>query len=1108
MISKQTIEKVCEAADIYEVVKDAGIALKRSGTIYKGLCPFHQEKTPSFVVNPIRNRWHCFGGCSSHDNDGDSISFLMKRNNITFVETVRLLGAKYNIDVEDEEETETDKQLRLKHEALLSINKRVAEFYATLLPGNGKAMKYAEKRFDVHYITETNLGYAPPRNLLLSWAKKTNENIDLFIELGLITQVVDEKTGTERMYDTFRDRLMFPIVSLTHQIVGFTGRDLSNKEEVPKYLNSKNSDVFQKSDVIYGINTATNEARKQGFFYLVEGSADADKMKSIGIYNVVASLGGVWSDRQLLILKRISPSVCFINDADIKKEGAKFCAGIQFVMDNGKKAIEIGLNVSVRELMPKKHRKDGKEVMEKVDPADFFTSIDKLNDERHLKRREDFPLWYANKVYDKNGTAQDKTLIMRDFAILLSHIRDSVTRQVYFDEINSKLIRKKALFEKILEDEVRNRKNDRESERIKTMDLESFGFHIVNSGYVSGGNTWSNFTMEPLYHIKDSESPLRLFRIKNNRNSEDLLSLNTEELISVSAFQRKIEGLGNYIWEGKSADYVRLRKFLYQNTQSAILIKEIGWKKDIGFVFGNAIWDEDGQSVVYADKNGIVNLGKRGNWFLPAASTIDENEDPQYERQRHVSFNKLSNITLKDYLHDFCEVFGNNGMVGIAFWISTLWRDIIVETTRAFPLLNLFGSTGTGKTEMGKALMTFFGAITQVPNFRNTTGAALNGEVGLYSNALYYIDEYKNSLDVKIIEILKSFYDGSGRTKMGGANYTYSTMTKVRCGFIFSGQEMPTADIALLKRCVFLEFLHSDYSQEERDRLTALFEKNRLGLTYLNEDVFRQRDHFKLNYPRIYTEVQAEIQSAISKQEGKMESRVLECWARICATVKCIEHRLPLPFTYEEFLSFSITMMLRQNKLCKSSDEKAVFWRNIEYLATDGKIFKNADFKIRTISDLELTDGRTISTAFPVSYLFVNKKRIMQLFNQCVLRQGEKTIPVDTLTHYLENSPQYVGNVKAVAFDCIVNGQLQYVTEPRTGKTKKKRNTLSAMVFDYGALKTAYELDLEGFDRTDQDTIAFEQSNTESTENTSTSSSAQNNDSETEPQQPDDDDYP
>lgn len=208
------------------------------------------------------------------------------------------------------------------------------------------------------------------------------------------------------------------------------------------------------------------------------------------------------------------------------------------------------------------------------------------------------------------------------------------------------------------------------------------------------------------------------------------------------------------------------------------------------------------------------------------------------------------------------------------------------------------------------------------------------------------------------------------------------------------------------------------------------------------------------------------------------------------------------------FLSFSITMMLRQNKLCKSSDEKAVFWRNIEYLATDGKIFKNADFKIRTISDLELTDGRTINTAFPVSYLFVNKKRIMQLFNQCVLRQGEKTIPVDTLTHYLENSPQYVGNVKAVAFDCIVNGQLQYVTEPRTGKTKKKRNALSAMVFDYGALKTAYELGLEGFDRTDQDTIAFEQSNTESTENGSTISSAQNNDGDTEPQQPDDDDYP
>ena len=154
----------------------------------------------------------------------------------------------------------------------------------------------------------------------------------------------------------------------------------------------------------------------------------------------------------------------------------------------------------------------------------------------------------------------------------------------------------------------------------------------------------------------------------------------------------------------------------------------------------------------------------------------------------------------------FCRVHGNNGKVGLAYWIASLFRDIITSYTRSFPILDLFGPKGSGKTEMGAALMAFFVPDNKAPNLKNSTSTALNDDVAFVSNALVHLDEYKNDVRPDKIEFLKGLYDGVGRVKMSGSSYDSRIMTSVKSGIIMSGQEMPTADIALFHRCIYLSF--------------------------------------------------------------------------------------------------------------------------------------------------------------------------------------------------------------------------------------------------------------------------------------------------------------
>ena len=1041
MIREETIDDVRLRAKIQEVVEDSGVELKRAGSKLKACCPFHSERTPSFVVDPAKNTWHCYGSCAE---GGDSISYVMKKESLSFIEAVKFLAKKYNVEIEEEKETSEQQQSRLKHEAMYLLNQRVMEYYASQLKKSKEPLQYIESRFNPEFVRESQYGYALDSfNALYDWALKKHENIEFMIHLGLLKR----KEDTGKIYDAFRNRIMFPIFDKAHRVIGFTGRYIGKDKDAPKYVNSPESEIYHKSKSIYGIFPAIQEGRKQDFFYCVEGSPDADKMQSVGILNTVAALGGEWTPDQFQFLHNLVTSVCFINDADVLKDGQVWPTGISLVMKNGKKALMEGLQVNVRELQPLKRGKV------KLDPGDFFTSTDALKDEKQLHPQEDFVVWYAGKIFSKSKSTAEYTSCVKEIANLMSYIKDETARRIVLNDVNTHHVRNKELLQDCLDKALLARREEKNKGNKGEVDYETYGFVIRNGGYYASGKEWSNFTMKPLYHIKDSDSPKRLFLVKNYKGAQDLIELSMDELISVANFQKKLEGVGNYMWQGNNSELIKLRKYLYENTQTAVSIKQMGWNPRAGYVFGNGIWKDE---FFVADDNGIVSLGKDGNWYIPAAHEAEGDSDMRFERERRFVYQQLVPVTLNEYLSDFCQVFGDNGKVGIAYWITSLFHDVVVGTTRKFPILNLFGPKGTGKSEMGQALMAFFGSGNKAPNVRNSTPTALNNDISLYSNALWHGDEYKNDIKPIVIEFLKGLYDGVGRTKMGGSTYDERIMTRVKCGIILSGQEMPTADIALFSRCVFLQFLNSKFTKEEGKRFDALFEINKMGLTHLTVDVLKQRRYFEVHYHECFNEVINDIRKLTDY--NSLETRIIENWARLAASIKCIGTRLALPFSYQEYLRLSVEGLVNQSALCGSQDELAQFWRDFEYLVENGRIFKESDFKIAMLKKLKTSEVQERIFPEPTRVLYLNKRKVFHLYKQSANQLGDKSIPIDSLTHYLEHCSQFLGHKDSVRFRLILNGIA--VMKEEGGKMVPDERVLRAMCFDYDALVKQYNLQL------------------------------------------------
>ena len=1029
MIPKAIIEKVLDATHIEEVVGEF-LSLQKRGVIYRALCPFHQEKTPSFTVTPNRSMFYCFG-CHK---GGNAITFLMEHENMTYPEAVKWLGRKYGIEVEEREETIDEKQQRLKRESLLIVNATVHKHYREVFLRYKPAQDYAYRRWGQKYCDEIEIGFAPIDGKALAHLPLQKEFLQ---ELGLIN-----KQG----YDFFQDRIVIPIKDRYQHIIGFTARVMDNSQ--PKYLNSKESFLYSKRNTVFGLDVAWRAAGKTEQMYLVEGAPDCMRLHAIGVQNTVADLGSAWTAEQFQLIKRAVSKVCFIPDNDPPKGGADYGTGIEAVMKAGKLATEQHLIVSVKEIPI---TEEGK----KEDPDTYFKNQTLFK----AVEEEDFILWLAAKLFETSGNTEQKSDAVKQIAHLLSFIDDDTKLTMFIDAL-TKYHRGKLFWQKAVENERTRRDSPKEDE----IDLNrQYGFWIDHGKYFSttekgGVIEWSNFTLTPLFHIKDPLMAKRLFLLTNELGIKEIIEMEQEDLISLQKFRQKLESLGNFIWKAGEKELIKLKCFLYEKTETATQIKQLGWNKKGFYAFGNGIYY--GGKFSEVNEYGIVHLDEKGNYYLPAFSQIyKENTDYfRFERQ-FVHFN-FSMILLRDFTRQLFLVFGDNGKIGFCFYLATLFRDIITLTTRSFPILDLFGPKGSGKSELGHTLMSFFVIDNIPPNIQNSTIPALNDTVAAAANALVHIDEYKNGIDTAKIEFIKGLWDGTGRTRMNMATDKKKETTAVDAGVIISGQEMPTTDIALFSRLIFLSFPKSDFTDDEKKNYQRLLMMRSKGMTHLTLQLLTHRELFvKAFYDQYHL-----ILDDVNKRLGSRNiiDRIVQNWVVPLTAFRCLEGKLDLPLSYSEILNITVEGIIHQNMECKTNDELGSFWRMVQFLNSEGEIYEDADFRIRTVSRFHSSIINETEWAEPHKILYLQKTRIFMLYKLNAHRNGETSLPEESLRYYLENSKEYLGEQR-MTYHVVKKGNqvLDFDHRDAKGQPTKMSVQQRSYCFDYEKLVEAFDINLE-----------------------------------------------
>lgn len=416
MISDDKKEEIRATADIVEVVGDY-VKLKKSGSGFSGLCPFHNEKTPSFHVTPRLGIYKCFGCGES----GDVFNFVMQMEGISFPESLRTLAERYGIDLPDDADDGRSEEETQKREGIYHALKFAGLFFHTQLHESEDAEKariYLEKRGYGKKIQRSfGLGFAPTNNLLLKAAQKEGIKEEYLAEADLIKP----SNRGDGFYDTFRDRLIFPIFNPSGKVIAFAGRILNESKKSAKYINSAQTPVYNKSEVVFGVNFAKNEIRKEEEVILVEGYTDVITMNMFGIKNVVASSGTSLTSGQINILQRYGNRIVMIYDAD----------------NAGQTAMQRGMNIALEEGMEV-------QLMELPDGEDPDSFVKQFGKESFLefkeKHAEDFVTFSIQKA-EKEGkmeNAAGRSAAIKKILESIALIPNELDRQFYVQDLHQK----------------------------------------------------------------------------------------------------------------------------------------------------------------------------------------------------------------------------------------------------------------------------------------------------------------------------------------------------------------------------------------------------------------------------------------------------------------------------------------------------------------------------------------------------------------------------------------------------------------------------------------------------------------------------------------------
>ena len=456
MISRETIDRVFETARVEEVIGEF-VQLKKSGSNFKGLSPFSEERTPSFMVSPVKQIWKDF----STGKGGNVVSFLMEQEHYSYPEAIRYLARKYNIEIDEIEQTDEQKQQADERESMFLVSEYARDyFHKNLLEDpQGKAIGlsyFIERGYTEETIKKFQLGYS-----LDEWEAFTSEalnkgyNLKYLESTGLtIVKQDSQNPNNTKQFDRFKGRVMFPIHSMSGRVLGFGGRILTNDKKAAKYLNSPDSDIYHKSNVLYGIHYAKQTIAREDNCYLVEGYTDTITLNQCGIENVVSSSGTALTENQIRLINRLTKNITILFDGD--------AAGIRASLRGIDLILEQGMNVRVL-MFPNGD-----------DPDSYAKKVPKEELKEYLDNNsQDFINFKVSLLMEEaKADPVKKAGLIRDIVISISKIPDRIQREVYIQECSRIMdISENVLFNELAQID---NKTQREASKSTTRTTSSF----------------------------------------------------------------------------------------------------------------------------------------------------------------------------------------------------------------------------------------------------------------------------------------------------------------------------------------------------------------------------------------------------------------------------------------------------------------------------------------------------------------------------------------------------------------------------------------------------------------------------------------------------------
>lgn len=1078
MLSPRTIEQVRDLS-VHQVLSHY-LELKKKGSAFQCCCPFHSERTPSFYLNLRRNYWKCYG-CGEY---GSPIDFVMKHRNLSFSEAVEEIANTHHIEVKylRREQTQQEVEEAKKRESMLIALKTVQLFFTEQLqadnPEAKAAREYAYARWGEEFCNDYGIGFAPRSSaVFMEWARKKCISLEILKELELLQ--TSENTGN--LYFFYRNRVTIPIANRYNQIIGWTARSLSDDNAGGKYINPKESPIYQKKNSVFGIESAQRASRQTGRYILVEGAPDVLRLQILGFAEAVAPLGTAWTDEQFKELKRTAKSVCFIPDSDYPKPGAAYGPGILAVMKNGAAAMQAGMDVTVREI-PRTDEDDLNKVKRDADSyitcRERFTELDE----------EQFLVWVAKKKFAVAKTQSDNLSVVREIADLLIIVDDDMMRNVCIDQL-SKLYGKTKLWRDAIKAATRKLKSGASEER--STDYSQFELEMLrrmniiiknNNYYVpsdkeDGLRRQTNFIMRPVLHVKDPECAIRVFKLINEFGDEDLVEFPVSELININSFKKRLLSIGKYAFKGKAEFLDSLMEYLAAITDSAYRVERMGWdKKHEYYAFSNGLYI--GDQWFTPDQYGVVRYGSKA-FYHPLFSDIHSEKEDNFAFERRFVHHPNYRLTLQQFISKFIEVYGDAARVAFAYYLAALFRDHINLHYKFFPIFFLTGIPGSGKSALGMVLSSLFYTMSdnKPDQLGNTSIPSYSYMVSHAVNTVLMFDEYTNDLNPKFIDIIKGAWGGKAQTKMdtGSMNGGIQSST-YRSGIVICGQHTPTRDSAILTRAIHLHFSKTEFTDKEHENFNELMEMVNSGATSITLDLLKLRDKFIESYNQTYAITRKELKNAVG---NKVDDRPLDNYTCILTAFRVLETSINVCYTYAELFKVCVKTLVEQSARIKRHSDLADFWNLLDSLNMHSKIQQKSHFAFvhthsftdsHTKKSIEFNEARTL--------IYLNYKAIEEVIFPYTQGSNPK-LKLDTgsIEAYLKGSPHFLGR-KQQRFVKITTNRTQAITYEIVGTKSVKveeEYRQYALVFDYKLLKEEFELSLESIKVRDGDNIDDEE---------------------------------